>query len=92
MWYTVYEKAQSVTSFMNLVIIDLVPVKVRSEDMVCAMVSVQPFTCPVSDTEETIRKEGSFQVSFNRNQTRPALDRFHDSSKVNALCYILEQC
>ncbi len=24
--------------------------------------------------------------------TRPALDRFHDSSKVNALCYILEQC
>ncbi len=25
-------------------------------------------------------------------KTRPALDRFHDSSKVNALCYILEQC
>ncbi len=23
-------------------------------------------------------------------QTRPALDRFHDSSKVNGLCYILE--
>jgi hypothetical protein len=30
--------------------------------MVCAMVSIQPFTCPVSDTEETIRIEGSFQV------------------------------
>ena len=33
--------------------------------MVCAMVSVQPFTCPVSDTEDTIRKEGIFQTMLN---------------------------
>lgn len=37
---------------------------------ICAIVSVQPFNCPVSDIEETIRNEGSFQTmlkiaSFN---------------------------
>ena len=48
----------------------LLNVRVSSEDSVCAIVSVQPFTCPVSDVEETVRNEGSFQTmlqvaSFN---------------------------
>ncbi len=49
----------------------LLNVKVESGDeSVCAIVSVQPHNCPVSDLEETVRNEGSFQTmlkiaSFN---------------------------
>ena len=44
---------------------DLLQLKVSSEDDVCAVVSVQPFSCPVSDTEATIRDEGSFQTTLS---------------------------
>ena len=43
-----------------------------------------------SDDEETLAAE-KIQLAL-KTRTRPVLDRFHDSSKVNALCYILEQC
>ena len=50
--------------FVNLLGVDedsLLQVKVRSEEDVCALVSVQPTNCPVSDTEVNIEREGAFQ-------------------------------
>ena len=40
----------------------LLQVKVTSGNDVCALISIQPFTCPVLDTEETVRSRGSYQT------------------------------
>ena len=50
--------------FVNLLNVDedsLLQIKVQSDEDICALVSVQPMTCPVSDTESNIRQEGAFQ-------------------------------